>query len=282
MHALGNDFIIINEFPLTNYNIHELAAKLCNRYTGIGADGLIWALPSKKADLRMRFFNSNGSEAPMCGNGIRCLTRFALENGMADIKNVSIETLAGIIRPEVLSVTKDSFLIRVNMGSPKLEREEIPMTGNNSLAINDKITVNGKVYHMTCMVMTVPHAVIFVDDLDTVDLVKEGREIEEAPIFPDGINVNFAQIINDKEIKIQSWERGAGVTLACGTGSCAAVVTAVLNRWTNNKVLVHQSLGALNIEWIKNTVFMTGPAEVVFKSKVELSKFSGLALQTCS
>lgn len=271
MHGLGNDFIFLNDIDLNKYNLQTLALHLCNRNSGIGADGIVLILPSKKADVRMRIVNADGSEADMCGNAIRCFAKLVYESGMIKKETFTIETFAGIIVPELIIHNDKVKAIRVEMGEPKLKRPDIPMIGKKTdTAINVPLKVAKNAYMVTSLLMGVPHTMVFVDDLDKVDLPLVGRLIEKNVAYPKGTNVNFVQVINPNEIKVRTWERGAGSTLACGTGSCASVVASVLNDKTERQVTVHLALGDLFIEWTDKNVMMTGPAMNVFSGEIEI------------
>lgn len=269
MHGLGNDFIFLNDIDLTKYDLHKLAIQLCNRNTGIGADGIVLILPSKKADVRMRIVNADGSEADMCGNAIRCFAKIVYESGMIKKESFNIETFAGIIIPELLIENDVVQAVRVNMGEPQLNRADIPMTGRkNSTAINVPLKIGRKTYQITSLLMGVPHTMVFVDNLDEVDIMTIGKQIEKNTAFPKGTNVNFVEVVNQSEIRIRTWERGAGNTLACGTGSCASAVACALNDKTGKEVTVHLALGDLFIEWTDEKVYMTGPATNVFSGEI--------------
>lgn len=271
MHGLGNDFIFLNDIDLSKYNLQTLAVQLCNRNTGIGADGIVLILPSKKADVRMRIVNADGSEADMCGNAIRCFAKLVYESGMIMKESFKIETFAGIMVPELIIHNDKVKSIRVDMGEPKLNREAIPMTGKKAdTAINVPLKIGRTTYHITSLLMGVPHTIVFVDDLDHVDIQTIGIQIEKSNMFPKGTNVNFVQVINPNEIKLRTWERGAGSTLACGTGSCASAVASALNDRTGKQVTVHLALGDLSIDWTDKSVFMTGPAVNVFSGEIEV------------
>lgn len=270
MHGLGNDFILMDEIDPVKYDLTALAIRLCDRHQGIGADGIILILPSEIADVKMRIINSDGSEANMCGNGIRCFAKYVYDNQINTAKSFTIETGAGVMIPELIVEDGRVVFVKVNMGAPDLERSAIPMTGVAGHVINEPLTVQGKVYNITSLLMGVPHTIVFVDRLDQTDIVSIGRQIEKNPAFPKGTNVNFAEVINDHEIKIRTWERGAGSTLACGTGSCASAVAASLNGKTGKEVTIHLTLGDLFIEWIDGIVYMTGSASHVFTGEIAL------------
>ena len=264
MHGFGNDFIFLDQINPVGYDLQKLAIQLCDRNTGIGADGIVLVLPSDNADIQMRIINSDGSEPNMCGNAIRCFAKYVFEHQIITKKSFAIETLAGIIIPELTTELGKVVLVRVNMGSPGLNRKDIPMIGADGKVINEPLMINNTTYFITSMLMTVPHTMVFVDRVDATDIINIGKQIEKHSTFPKGTNVNFVEVINDQEIKVRTWERGAGNTLACGTGACASAVASILNNKTKPEVLVHLLLGDLTIEWINDTVFMTGPATDVF------------------
>jgi len=272
-HGIGNDFIILDGLrePLEDMNLSGLAVRLCERHFGIGADGIVLVLPSSQADYRMRIINSDGSEAEMCGNGIRCFARYLVSRGLAD-DMVSIETLAGIKTVEI-SQGKDDLLFTVNMGKPALEAAEIPVSGYVGKVISQSLDVHGTAYDITCVSMGNPHCVIFVEDksVDDIALSEIGPKIEMHSAFPRKTNVEFAEILNRNEIKVRVWERGAGITLACGTGACASVVAGVLNGLVENQAEVHLPGGDLYIDWHGDgNVYMTGPAKEVFVGKITI------------
>ncbi|WAM33393.1 diaminopimelate epimerase [Caldicellulosiruptor morganii] len=267
MHGLGNDFIVIDARGKEDIDYNSLAKRMCHRHIGVGADGLLLVLDSKLADIRMRIINSDGSEAEMCGNGIRCFSKYVFERGIVKKDKFKVETLAGIIEPElILNEYGLVEKVKVNMGKPSFKRKDIPMQGDpESDAINTSIEVDGKEYKITSLLMGVPHTVLFVDDVEKVDIYTLGPKIERHEVFPRKTNVNFVQVIDKNNIKVRTWERGAGATFACGTGSCASVIASNLNGFTEKKVNVHLYFGMLEIEWQDDgTVFMTGPAEEVF------------------
>ena len=269
MQGLGNDFVIVDhsEYEKTNKSMSELAIMLCDRNFGIGADGMIIPdLKTKNADIGWFFYNSDGTTAQMCGNGIRCFAKYAKENNLVSTNKFSVETLAGIIVPEIL----DDGTVRVNMSKPILEPEKIPFTGKEVL--NYPLTVDGKEFKLNAVSMGNPHCIIFTEDnLDLLDLAKTyGPKIENHPLFPEKTNVEFIKIKSRNEMDLRVFERGCGITLACGTGACASVVTAILNNLTDGKVKVNLLGGPLTIEWqgslanSNHDVYMTGPAECSF------------------
>ena len=277
MHGLGNDFIIVDLLTKKQEmlgNMSKAALKICDRNFGVGADGLVLILLSDRADVKMEIFNPDGSEAEMCGNAIRCVAKYIYDEGIVSRKKISVETLAGIMMPEVILDEKEVSAVRVDMGEPILEPEKIPVNISVSGTVADKIVnkelrVNEKKFNITCVSMGNPHCVIFVDELDTKDVIEWGPKIETHAAFPKKTNVEFVKMLNKDEVKMQVWERGAGMTLACGTGACAVAVAAALNDLTGRKVKVHLTAGNLLIEWADNGhVYMTGPAEYVFKGEL--------------
>ncbi|KYZ77220.1 diaminopimelate epimerase [Anaerosporomusa subterranea] len=269
-HGLGNDFIFVNGFEKAPINLQQLAETLCDRHFGIGADGLVLVLPSTQADFRMQIFNSDGSEAQMCGNATRCFSRYVHTNGLTKKNELTIETLAGIIHARLVG---DGSEVKVNLGEPKLKRSEIPVSGDSaSTAINVPITINDITYNATCVSTGVPHCVIFVDSFQGLDWQNIGKKIEIHPLFPEKTNVEFIQVINRSEMIMKVWERGAGVTLACGTGASASLVAGVLTNKTDRKAVVHLEGGDLQIEWEEATghVLMTGPAVESFVGDISI------------
>jgi diaminopimelate epimerase len=273
-HGLGNDFVIVNGFKEKVSDYKSAAIQVCDRHFGIGADGLVFVLPSETADFRMRIFNSDGSEAEMCGNVTRCVARYVYENGLTDKTKITVETLAGPIKPELVIVNGKITGTRVDMGKPRLKRAEIPMTGKaDDQAVNVPIEVNGKTYHGTAVSMGNPHFIIFVDDVNAIDLAATGSKIETDALFPRKTNVEFVQVISKDELRMRVWERGAGITLACGTGACATLAAAVLNGRTGRKATIHLDGGDLVIEWgADDHIYMSGPAVEVFRGEYLLDK----------
>lgn len=261
MQGNGNDFIVVEDFNNKIENEAELARKLCDRHFGIGGDGILIVRSSSKAHIQMVIINSDGSYAAMCGNGIRCFAKYVYDNKLVDGKEITIETGDGI-KTAFLNI-KDNIVasVRINMGKPDFAPKAIPADTGVEV-VNSKINANNKNYEITSMLMGVPHTVIFgpLGDFD----VYEGRAIEKHELFPQGTNVNFTEVNDRKNIKVKTWERGAGPTLACGTGSCAAVVAANKLGYVDNKVEVEIPGGKLLIEVSEKGVFMTGPAEVSF------------------
>jgi diaminopimelate epimerase len=279
MHGLGNDFILIdclNKSLGDSSFLSYLTKKLCDRNFGIGADGLILILASSQADLRMRIFNFDGSEAQMCGNGIRCFAKYAYENKLISKNKFAVETLAGIIIPELIFQdlkNKKILRIKVNMGTPKLRRREIPMNGEDTpTVIDETLKINPEqIFKITCVSMGNPHCITFVNDVQSISVDEIGPKIENHPLFPEKTNVEFIQVLNKQEINFRVWERGVGETLACGTGACAALVAAVLNNKTDRKATIHLPGGDLDIQWANDGyIYMAGPAELVFKGEMTI------------
>jgi len=265
MHGLGNDYIVVDnrDEKISNTEATKLALKLCKRRFSVGADGLLLALNSTVADVKMRIFNADGSEAEMCGNGIRCFVKYCYENNIARKSELTVETLAGIKRTW-LTVENDLVTsVIVDLGAPILERNKIPMLGQGT-CINEDLQVNGEKYKVTCLSVGNPHCVTFVDLLDDFPVQGVGPKIESHRLFPKRTNVEFAQVLNSNELKVRVWERGSGVTLACGTGACAAVAAGNLLRKLESKVRVHLLGGDLEIEYVEH-LFLNGPAEKVFE-----------------
>ena len=264
----GNDFVLLDCRAQEPADYRELAIKMCDRHYGIGADGIIAVLPSTLPDvpLRMRIFNTDGSEAEMCGNGIRCFARLAYEQGMVDSEEFKVETGAGVLVPHVVVENGQVQAVRVDMGEPILAGDDIPVTGFGSgRVISEPLTVAGQEFHMTCVSMGNPHCVIFVDDAEAFPIFELGPQFEHHGRFPRKTNTEFVEVKDRTHVRMRVWERGAAVTLACGTGACATTVAGVLNDKIDRKVEVQLDGGKLVVEWVANNpVFMTGPAEQVF------------------
>lgn len=271
MHGIGNDYVFVNCLEERVDKPEGLSKKISDRHFGVGSDGLVLILPSKKADFKMRIFNPDGSEAEMCGNAIRCVAKYVYERNLTKKKDLEIETLAGIMKPKLMMQGNKVEAIQVDMGPPRLLRKEIPMLGDEyEKVVNEPLKVEDEEYKITCVSMGNPHCILYVDDVDTAPVKELGPQIENHKLFPKRTNVEFVQVLNKNEIKMRVWERGAGETLACGTGASASVVASVLNNKTNKKVTVHLLGGDLEIEWSDNGhVYMTGPAEEVFDGVYE-------------
>ena len=266
----GNDFVFVCAMDTDIAPILAHCMEICDRHFGIGADGMIFILPSTAAELRMRIFNADGSEAEMCGNGIRCFAKWARELGLVSGNRFSVETGAGILYPEFL----EDGRVRVDMGAPILEAAEIPVTGlvdGQILSQNLEVKEIGKVFSVTCVSMGNPHCVIFTDDISDEALYSYGPAIEKDPHFPKKVNAEFVKVIDKATLRMRVWERGAAVTLACGTGSCATGVAAVLNGIVEKECDLILDGGRLHISYTPGEhVFMTGPAEKVFEGEYDL------------
>ena len=265
MQGIGNDYVYINCFEENIKNPSELSIAISDRHFGIGSDGLILIMPSPVADARMRIFNADGSEAQMCGNGIRCVAKYLYEYRIKKSDRMTIETSAGLKTIELTIANERVTQVKVAMGTPELLRNEIPMHGDNIQVINEPLQVNDAVLYVTCVSMGNPHCITFVDDVDSIDLTVIGKAIESHELFPERINAHFVQQISADKIKMRTWERGSGETLACGTGAVATGVACVLNNLTERVISTQLPGGELTVEWTDdNKTFMTGPAEIVF------------------
>ena len=276
MHGLGNDFIIIDDRDgkIKACRDYPLLSKiLCSRHFGIGADGICLILDSCDHDIKFKVFNSDGSEAQMCGNAMRCFAKYLYENRIILKKKIRVDTEAGTIIPEVI-VNDNGVVqsIKVDMGEPVFLCDDIPFKSNNKTTVKENITVKGMEYSVTAVGMGNPHCVIFVDDIRNVDLEKHGPLIESHERFPEKTNVEFVEVMNSKELRMRVWERGAGITLACGTGACASLVAANLAGKADQKAIIHLDGGDLEIYWNKTTnhIFKTGSATEVFKGKIQI------------
>jgi diaminopimelate epimerase len=268
MHGAGNDYVYVNCFEETIADPAALARQVSNRNFGIGSDGLILIMPSEVADVCMRMFNSDGSESEMCGNGIRCVAKYAYDHGLVTKQEITAETGAGILTLQLFTNEAGKVdRVRVNMGQPRLTRGQIPMTGSaDQQVINQELKVLDRTFHITCVSMGNPHCIIFVDNVDEFPLEKYGPVIENHDLFPNRTNVEFVEIVSPGEVKQRTWERGAGETLACGTGASAVAVAGILNERTERTILNHLLGGDLELEWAEDgSVFMTGPAVQVFE-----------------
>jgi diaminopimelate epimerase len=278
MHGIGNDFLMVDCLGADGLALareaQERAVELCDRKFGVGGDGVILVLPGRDAPFQMRMFNPDGSEAEMCGNGIRCFAKFVADRGLTQtISDIPVETGAGLLHLQCHSGSDGKVsAVRVDMGEPILAPAEIPTmlgTGNAPI-IAQPLEVAGQTLSVTTVSMGNPHAVVFVEDVQAYPVATVGPSVEHHPAFPKRINTEFIQVLSDREIKFRVWERGAAETLACGTGACAAVVACVLNGKTRREVRVHLAGGDLDIDWSEanNHVFMTGPAADVFEGDI--------------
>ena len=267
MQGIGNDYVYVNCLQETIENPSELAKKISDRHYGVGSDGLIMINPSDKADFEMEMYNSDGSRGEMCGNGIRCVAKYVYDYGLTDKTSISVETLAGIKYLDLTVEDGKVVLVKVDMGKPMLRPEEVPVVSEKEEVIDEPITVDGQEYRMTCVSMGNPHAVVFIDqDVKEFPLETVGVKFENHERFPKRVNTEFVNVLDRHTAQMRVWERGSGETLACGTGACAVAVACALNGLTEDEVTVKLLGGDLQIKWDreKNTVYMTGPAEVVF------------------
>ena len=266
MHGLGNDYVCINCFRERVEDPPGFARTLCDRHYGIGADGLILICPSKVSDFKMEIYNSDGSVAGMCGNGIRCLGKYVYDYRLTGKETLSIETKSGIRNMHLQIQDGKACGAMVDMGVPRLNAHSIPILSEKDLVINDPIEVQEKNYRMTGISMGNPHAVIFSEEINGIFLEETGRELEFHPRFPERANIEFCHVTARDRMEIRVWERGVGETLACGTGACAAVVASVLNDLTDEEVIVKLLGGELSVRWDRkvNHVFLEGPAVKVF------------------
>lgn len=265
MHGLGNDYVVIDnrDQKITDKQAPRLAEELCLRQFSVGADGLLLVCPSEVADVKMRVFNSDGSEAEMCGNGIRCFSKYCYEKGIVKKTEFKVETLAGI-KPIWLTLDGDRVVsIKVEMGPPNWQRSSLPMVGEG-ICINEKLEVDNDLYKVTCLSMGNPHCVTFVGDVDFFPVYSVGKLIENHKAFPKRTNAVFVQVLGRNELSVRVWERGCGETLACGTGICAGVAAAHKQGKIGNKVNVHALGGDLQVE-VGDTIYLIGPAEKVFE-----------------
>ena len=273
MEGIGNDYVYVDVINQTLENVSEVARKVSDRHFGIGSDGLILIGKSMVADFKMNIYNADGSEAEMCGNGIRCVGKYVYDKGLTDKTEIKVETLAGVKDLKLYLKDGKVDLVSVDMGEPILDADKIPVLdyvkeeGANGSFVKVKCGFDD----LTCVSMGNPHAVCYVNDVLNIDIDEIGPKISEDRVFPNRTNVEFVQVINKNEIKMRVWERGAGETLACGTGASASVVASFLNGYTDRKVLVHLLGGTLEINYaLDNHVYLKGPARLVFEGEIDL------------
>lgn len=274
MHGIGNDYIYINCFQETVTDPEKLSIFMSNVRFGVGSDGLVLILPSEVADFRMRIFNADGSEAMMCGNATRCVGKYVYEHGMTDKTEVSLETNSGIkyLTLYVNEATNKVDAVKVDMGKAILKPAEIPVADDGDRFIAKPVVVDGVSYDMTCVSMGNPHTVVFLPEIDSLDLEKMGPSFEHHPLFPNRVNTEFIRVIDDHTLQMRVWERGSGETFACGTGACAAAVASVLNGYCKREqeILIHLRGGDLRIIYHNDeSVTMIGPATFIFEGKME-------------
>lgn len=272
MQGLGNDYVYVDCTKKKLENASEVAVKVSDRHFGIGSDGLILINASSVADFEMEMYNADGSRGEMCGNGIRCVAKYVYDYGLTDQTHISVETLGGIKYLDLTVEEGRVRQVRVDMGRPMLCPAEIPVIANGESVIDMSIEVDGTEYRMTAVGMGNPHTVVFVEDVDGLEIEQIGPKFEHHPCFPNRVNTEFVKVLDRNTVKMRVWERGSGETLACGTGACAVAVACILNGLTENKVIVQLLGGDLLIEWDREAdkVYMTGPAEVVFDGEIEL------------
>jgi diaminopimelate epimerase len=270
MHGIGNDYVYVDCFSQTVANPSELARRISPRHTGIGADGLILICPSTVAHARMEMYNADGSRGEMCGNGIRCVGKYVYDHGLARSEALQIETDVGVKRLHLRTNHGRVSAVTVDMGEPILDGPRIPVAAEEQV-VDAPLTVDGTMYHVTCVSMGNPHCVVFVPEVAGLPLAELGPRFAHHPFFPKGINTEFIEVLDERTLRMRVWERGSGETAACGTGACAAVVAAALNGKTGRRVTVRLNGGDLAIEWQSdNHVLMSGPAEEVFTGEIDL------------
>lgn len=270
MHGAGNDYIYMNGFVQEIEDPSALAIRLSNRNFGIGSDGLVLILPSENSDFRMQMFNSDGSEAEMCGNASRCVGKYVYDNGLTTKKEIALETKAGVKYITLLEGDERARKVTVDMGEPILDPVQIPVKVDKEPVLNFPLDIDGKIWEISCVSMGNPHAVVFTTGIKELDLPVIGPKFEKHPIFPRKTNTEFIEVVDRKTLNMRVWERGAGETLACGTGACAAAVAAILNGYCDRKITIHLIGGDLEIEWDEqnNHVYMTGEAVTVFEGEI--------------
>ena len=273
MHGIGNDYVYVNCFNETIKEPSAVSKYVSDRHFGVGSDGLILIKPSKVADFQMDMYNADGSQGEMCGNGIRCVAKYVYDYGLTDKTNISVETLAGIKHLDLTIENGKVALVKVNMGSPELVPEKIPVVAEGERAIDVPLEVKGKTYQMNGVSMGNPHCVIFMEeDVRELDLESMGPDFENHKRFPKRINTEFVNVLDENTLRMRVWERGSGETLACGTGACATAVAAILNGLVQKEVTVKLLGGDLKIQWNGGDapVYMTGPATTVFDGIITL------------
>ena len=272
MHGLGNDYVYVNCLKESVDNPSAVARYVSDRHFGIGSDGLILINPSEKADFEMEMYNADGSRGEMCGNGIRCVAKYVYDHRLTDKEHIRIETKSGIKSLDLTVQDGKVSLVRVAMGAPILQAEEIPIRTDREQVLAMPIEVGGMEYRITGVSMGNPHAVVYLDDVTGFDIEKWGPQFETHPLFPDRINTEFCKVLDEKVIQMRVWERGSGETMACGTGACAAAVSSILNGYTKEQVTVRLLGGDLEIFWDRRAdqVYMTGPAVEVFSGEIIL------------
>lgn len=274
MHGIGNDYIYVNCFEEKVDNPEKVSIYVSDRRKGIGSDGLVMIMPSDKADFRMRIFNADGSEAMMCGNATRCIGKYVYDKGLTDKTEITLETNSGIKYLTLFPENGKVEFVEVDMGKAILTPKDIPVNSDKERFISEPVEVDGKEYKITCVSMGNPHAIVYMDDINNLELEKIGPSFENHKLFPDRINTEFIEVIDSHTLNMRVWERGSGETFACGTGACASVVASVLNGYCNHdeEVTVHLRGGDLKITWNSDgTVIMKGPAALICDGDVDVS-----------
>ena len=275
MQGIGNDYVYVNCFEETVKDPAAVARYVSDRHFGIGSDGLILIKPSDIADCEMDMYNLDGSQGAMCGNGIRCVAKYVYDYGIVKNENISVSTKSGIKYLDLTVRDGKVALVRVNMGSPVLTASQIPVVSSTEEMINAPLKVNGETYYITAVSMGNPHAIVYMTDVDHLDIGEIGPYFENHMAFPDRVNTEFVEVLDDHTLKMRVWERGSGETLACGTGACAVAVASILNGHVDGEKPVTVKLlgGDLEIFWDRqeNLVYMTGPAATVFDGEIDLS-----------
>lgn len=271
MQGIGNDYVYVNCFKEKVERPKQLARAVSDRHFGVGSDGLILIKPSDHADFTMEMYNADGSLGAMCGNGIRCVAKYVYDYGLTDQTNIRVNTGSGVKYLKLDVKEGKVRSVQVDMGSPILKAAEIPILSEKEQVLGESIHVGQREYAITGVSMGNPHAVVYVNDVESLDLEKIGPQFEHHPSFPDRINTEFVQVLDDETVSMRVWERGSGETLACGTGACAVAVASVLNGYTREEITVKLLGGDLNIRWDRNSnkVYMTGPARVVFDGEMD-------------
>jgi len=272
MQGIGNDYIYVNIMTQNPGDPAELAKRISDRHFGIGSDGLVLIGASDTADFKMDMYNSDGSQGRMCGNAIRCVAKYVYDRGLTKKKTLKIETLSGIKTLDLQVADGQVAQVTVNMGRPIFDPAQIPVRWHDQKMIDEPIAIANHLYSLTCLSMGNPHAVTFVDQVDTLDLPRLGPSFEHHSLFPDRINTEFVQVIDRHNLRMRVWERGSGETLACGTGACATLAAAVVTDRSERRATIHLNGGNLQIEWDKasDDIYMTGPAAFVFDGWIDL------------
>ena len=271
MHGIGNDYIYFDCTKEEIKNPNELSIKLSDRHFGVGGDGIVLIMKSDVADFRMRMFNADGSEGKMCGNASRCIGKFVFDKGLTDKHEITLETLSGIKTLKLNVVDNKVKEVTVNMGEPIINSKDVPVNFEKETVINEPVNIADGKYNITCVSMGNPHCIVYMKDIDNLNLTEIGPKFENDSLFPERINTEFVEIINENTIKMRVWERGSGETLACGTGACASVVASILNGYCKKGEAITVKLigGDLKIRYSNNGfVYMTGPAEFVFEGRM--------------